>query len=121
MATVNGQFLTCNLSTVRGALQKHKQAPQQLKEELGFDHFEGRSWHGLHRHAFMTMTAYACLQHRRLAAGARKKEMAAHRLNPVCPPHAAPSSISSFDRHRNNVRTAENASANNGSVNNLPK
>jgi hypothetical protein len=67
------------------------------------------------------MTAYACLQHRRLAAWARKKEMAAHRLNPVCPPHAAPSSISSFDRHRNNVRTAENASANNGSVNNLPK
>jgi SRSO17 transposase len=26
-----------------------------MKEELGLDHFEGRSWHGLHRHALMTM------------------------------------------------------------------
>ncbi len=26
-------------------------AHQQLKEELGFDHFEGRSWQGLHCHA----------------------------------------------------------------------
>ena len=44
-----------------------EQAHQQLKEELGLDHFEGRSWHGLHRHALMTMIAYAYLQTRRLA------------------------------------------------------
>jgi SRSO17 transposase len=31
-----------------------EQAHQQLKEELGLDHFEGRSWQGLHRHALMT-------------------------------------------------------------------
>src|SRR6185312_7153113 len=43
-----------------------EQAHQQLKEELGLDHFEGRSWHGLHRHALMAMIAYAFLQHRRL-------------------------------------------------------
>src|SRR5436190_4756563 len=42
--------------------------------ELGLDHFEGRSWQGLHRHALMTMIAYAFLQHRRLAATARKKK-----------------------------------------------
>jgi SRSO17 transposase len=36
-----------------------EQAHQQLKEELGLDHFEGRSWTGLHRHALMTMIAYA--------------------------------------------------------------
>ena len=35
-----------------------EQAHQQLKEELGLDHFEGRSWAGLHRHALMTMIAY---------------------------------------------------------------
>jgi SRSO17 transposase len=41
-----------------------EQAHQQLKDELGLDHFEGRSWQGLHRHALMTMIAYAFLQHR---------------------------------------------------------
>src|SRR6185312_9873766 len=52
-----------------------EQAHQQLKEELGLDHFEGRSWHGLHRHALMTMIAYAFLQHRRLAKAKRGKRI----------------------------------------------
>ncbi len=43
-----------------------EQAHQQLKEELGLDHFEGRSWTGLHRHALMSMIAFAFLQHLRL-------------------------------------------------------
>src|SRR5712675_3501592 len=51
-----------------------EQAHQQLKEELGLDHFEGRSWTGLHRHALMTMIAYAFLQSRRLKAAGRKKK-----------------------------------------------
>jgi SRSO17 transposase len=51
-----------------------EQAHQQLKEELGLDHFEGRSWTGLHRHALMTMIAYAFLQSRRLKAARRKKK-----------------------------------------------
>lgn len=45
-----------------------EQAHQQLKEELGLDHFEGRSWTGLHRHALMTLIAFSYLQHQRLAA-----------------------------------------------------
>ncbi len=52
-----------------------EQAHQQLKEELGLDHFEGRSWTGLHRHALMTMIAYAFLQSRRLKAAGRKKRI----------------------------------------------
>jgi SRSO17 transposase len=52
------------------------QAHQQLKEELGLDHFEGRSWTGLHRHALMTMIAFAFLQHRRLQAGGGEKNRA---------------------------------------------
>jgi SRSO17 transposase len=44
-----------------------EQAHQQMKEELGLDHFEGRSWTGLHRHALMTCIAYAYLQHLRLS------------------------------------------------------
>jgi len=51
-----------------------EQAHQQLKEELGLDHFEGRSWQGLHRHALMTMIAFAFLQHRRLKKVGRKKK-----------------------------------------------
>lgn len=39
-----------------------EQAHQQMKEELGLDHFEGRSWHGLHHHAVLTMIAFAFLQ-----------------------------------------------------------
>ena len=50
-----------------------EQAHQQLKEELGLDHFEGRSWIGLHRHLLLTMIAYAFLQSRRLKAAGRKK------------------------------------------------
>ncbi len=59
-----------------------EQAHQQTKEELGLDHFEGRSWTGLHRHALMTMLAFAFLQHRRLAAAGRGEKV---RLPPPQP------------------------------------
>src|SRR5260221_7213976 len=59
-----------------------EQAHQQLKEELGLDHFEGRSWQGLHRHALMTMIAYAFLQYRRLKTARRGKKNHAGRLVP---------------------------------------
>ncbi len=51
-----------------------EQAHQQLKEELGLDHFEGRSWRGLHRHALMTLIAFLFLQHLRLHAAKREKK-----------------------------------------------
>jgi SRSO17 transposase len=47
-----------------------EQGHQQLKQELGLGHFEGRSWTGLHRHALMTCIAFAYLQHLRLAEAA---------------------------------------------------
>jgi len=43
-----------------------EQAHEQLKQELGLDHFEGRSWLGLHHHAVLTMIAFAFLQHLRM-------------------------------------------------------
>ena len=43
-----------------------EQAHQQMKEELGLDHFEGRSWIGLHHHALLTMIAFGFLQQLRL-------------------------------------------------------
>lgn len=62
-----------------------EQAHQQLKEELGLDHFEGRSWTGLHRHALMTMIAFAFLQHQRLkqAKGGKKNRRAAATAEPT--------------------------------------
>ena len=59
-----------------------EQAHQQLKQELGLDHFEGRSWTGLHRHALMTCIACAYLQHLRLKTAAGGKKSAAERAAP---------------------------------------
>jgi SRSO17 transposase len=66
-----------NLRTMTAIIKARwicEQAHQQMKEELGLDHFEGRSWQGLHRHALMTMIAYAFLQHRRLTQARRGKK-----------------------------------------------
>jgi SRSO17 transposase len=41
---------------------KIEQGYQQLKEELGLDHFEGRSWRGLHHHLTLCFMAYCFLQ-----------------------------------------------------------
>jgi SRSO17 transposase len=38
-----------------------EQGYQQLKEELGLDHFEGRSWRGFHHHATLSLLAYGFL------------------------------------------------------------
>ena len=43
-----------------------EQAHQQLKGELGLDHFEGRGWSGLHHHALLCLIALCFLQHLRL-------------------------------------------------------
>ena len=59
-----------------------------MKEELGLDHFEGRSWTGLHHHALMAMIAFAFLQHLRLGKRPAGKKAAqpwpVHRRNPPC-------------------------------------
>jgi len=38
-----------------------EQGYQQMKSELGLDHFEGRSWRGLHHHACLVMLAFGFL------------------------------------------------------------
>ncbi len=54
------------LATAIKARWSCEQAHQQLKEELGLDHFEGRSWRGLHHHALTTLICFAFLQKERL-------------------------------------------------------
>jgi SRSO17 transposase len=76
------------LKQLAGAIKARwvcEQAHQQLKEELGLDHFEGRSWPGLHRHALMTMIAYAFLQACRLkqAGGGKKNPRTAASTEPA--------------------------------------
>jgi SRSO17 transposase len=52
---------------VRVAKSRHwiEQDYQQMKEELGLDHFEGRSWAGWHHHVTLVMLAYGFLQRER--------------------------------------------------------
>jgi SRSO17 transposase len=44
---------------------------QQLKDELGLDHFEGRSWRGWHHHVTLTMIAFDFL----VLEGYRQKKL----------------------------------------------
>jgi SRSO17 transposase len=69
-----------------------EQAHQQLKEELGLDHFEGRSWRGLHHHALLCRLALAFLQHLRLGERGEKRRRAARTATSAdaargAPPH----------------------------------
>jgi SRSO17 transposase len=48
-----------------------EQQYQELKDELGLDHFEGRSYLGWNRHVVLTALAYAWLQQERERTGAR--------------------------------------------------
>jgi SRSO17 transposase len=50
---------------------------QELKQELGLGHFEGRSWRGFHHHATLCIAAYGFLVAERLTA---QKKTPAHRL-----------------------------------------
>jgi len=66
-----------------------EQAHQQLKEELGLDHFEGRSWLGLHHHPLFTMLAFTFLQHHRLRTTRGKKNDSRGATTPADPPRGA--------------------------------
>lgn len=52
---------------------------QELKQELGFAHFEGRGWRGFHHHSSLCIAAYAFL----VAERARLSPPAAPRKPPV--------------------------------------
>lgn len=60
-----------------------EQAHRQMKQELGLDHYEGRSWHGLHHHCLLTTIAYAFFQRLRLK-GKKNFARASRRRVPRC-------------------------------------
>jgi len=78
-----------------------EQAHQQLEDELGLDHFEGRSWRGLHHHALLCLLAFAFLQHLRLGG---KKAGHPARARPAAP--AEPARRAPADRGRVHPRAA---------------
>jgi len=42
---------------------------QDLKQDLGLGHYEGRGWRGFHHHASLIIAAYGFLMAQRLKAG----------------------------------------------------
>jgi SRSO17 transposase len=66
-----------------------EQMHQQMKDELGLDHFEGRSWRGLHHHALLCQLAFAFLQHLRLRLGGKKRRHPARAARAATPTEPA--------------------------------
>ena len=65
---------------------------QDLKQDLGLGHYEGRGWRGFHHHASLSIAAYGLLITQRLAhpdeTGAKKNS--APRQEPALPTHYKP-------------------------------
>jgi SRSO17 transposase len=69
---------------------------QELKQELGLGHYEGRGWRGFHHHATLTIAAYGFLMTEQLAArsrrGSKKNSIRSHlqRQTPTLPADYVP-------------------------------
>jgi SRSO17 transposase len=80
---------------------------QELKQELGLGHYEGRGWRGFHHHATMCMAAYAFLVAERAAippsgppeAAERKTSRLPTGYRPRGATHEAGTSPAALDRH----------------------
>jgi len=81
---------------------------QDLKQEIGLDHYEGRGWRGFHHHAALSIAAYGfliaerspiplCTGHPRSGAKSRSKPKATARAPPLLRPERhTPNSISTL-------------------------
>jgi SRSO17 transposase len=83
LATIPRRTSLVQLVRFAKARWRVEQDYQQLKDELGLDHFEGRSWQGWHHHVTMTMVAYGFLIREQLRHRAGVKKNGAR-------PHAPP-------------------------------
>jgi SRSO17 transposase len=61
LCDLSGTYTLRRLVRLAKCRWKIEQDYQQLKEELGLDHYEGRSWIGWHHHATLVMLAHAFL------------------------------------------------------------
>src|SRR5262249_13154307 len=99
-----------------------EQAHQQMKEELGLDHFEGRSGQGPPPHATKAKHLYPlpAPPPPRTTSG-KKKKPPPPRLSQLCPPYVTPSSSSSLEYHRSDARIVENGFAAGSGMSNSAK
>ena len=87
---------------------------QELKQELGLGHYEGRGWRGFHHHATLTIAAYGFLIAERLATGksAAAKKNSIIRKVPALPrnyiPRGSPARTATHARlHRHTTPSAQ--------------
>ena len=80
---------------------------QELKQELGLGHFEGRGWRGFHHHATLCIAAYGFLIAEREAISPPQDPRSRRRLrepafpkvtDPAAPPHPARAAHPELDR-----------------------
>ena len=80
---------------------------QELKQEIGLGHFEGRGWRGFHHHATLCIAAYGFLICERQAIPLSEPRRATQRQTPSVPrsPRSGPSAAANrtsrpqLDRH----------------------
>ena len=82
---------------------------QELKQELGLGHFEGRSWRGFHHHATLCIAAYAFLLAQRIAAPKKTLSHPIFGQVPTLPegfrPRGSPAKAAPHQRLNRNVTT----------------
>jgi len=82
---------------------------QELKQELGLGHFEGRSWRGFHHHATLCVAAYAFLLAQRIATPKKTLPHPIFGQVPALPegfrPRGSPAKAAPRSRFDNNAAT----------------
>jgi SRSO17 transposase len=61
LSTMPGNTLADQLVRLAKIRWRIERDYQELKQEIGLDHFEGRGWRGFHHHGALCITAYAFL------------------------------------------------------------
>ena len=67
---------------------------QELKQEIGLDHFEGRTWRGFHHHAILCAVAHGFLALRRALFPPEPSE-----VDPLAGPKGSAAGPTDLDRH----------------------